>query len=117
MDADTELGLFEAGISQPGEMESLQAVIQPTLGLLTNIGAAHQENFNSLAEKASEKVKLFKNCSTIVYCKDHVEAHQALTNAYPAHLLVGWSLHDHRAALYVRKEELDSLHNAIIYTW
>jgi len=117
LDPGTELGLFEAGISQPGEMEALQAVIQPTLGLLTNIGAAHQENFTSLAEKAAEKVKLFKSCATIVYCLDHVEAHQALTEAYPAKKLVGWSLHDIHAALYVQREELDGLRTAITYTW
>lgn len=117
LDAQTELGLFEAGISQPGEMDALQAVIQPTLGLLTNIGAAHQENFTSLAEKAAEKVKLFKDCATIVYCKDHREAHQALTAAYPAHTLVAWTTQDSNAALVVRQQEMPGLRTAIAYTW
>lgn len=117
LEANTELGLFEAGISQPGEMAALQAVIQPTLGLLTNIGAAHQENFRSLAEKADEKVQLFATCATIVYCRDHVEAHRALTAAYPAERLVGWSLQDSQAPLYVRKEELEGLRTAVHYTW
>lgn len=117
LDAGTALGLFEAGISQPGEMEAIQKVIQPTMGLLTNIGAAHQENFTSLAGKAAEKVKLFKTCSIIVYCQDHVEAHQALTAAYPPDVLVGWSLKDHQAPLNVSKHELDGLRTAITYTW
>lgn len=117
LDAGTALGLFEAGISQHGEMEALQKVIQPTMGLLTNIGAAHQENFTSLAGKAAEKVKLFKTCSTIVYCQDHDEAHQALTAAYPPDVLVGWSLKNPQAPLNVSKHELDGLRTAITYTW
>jgi len=117
LDAGTDLGLFEAGISQHGEMKALQKVIQPTMGLLTNIGAAHQENFTSLAGKAAEKVKLFKTCSTIVYCQDHDEAHQALTAAYPADVLVGWSLKNPQAPLNVSKHELDGLRTAITYTW
>lgn len=48
MNEHTELGLFEAGISEMGEMESLQSIIRPTIGVLTNIGGAHQENFYSL---------------------------------------------------------------------
>ena len=51
----TEVALYEAGISQPGEMKALQSIIQPTIGVLTNIGTAHQENFTSLEEKAARK--------------------------------------------------------------
>ncbi len=71
LEQDNELGIFEAGISMPGEMEKLQEIIQPTLGILTNIGEAHQENFISLEQKTNEKLKLFSNCDTLVYCKDH----------------------------------------------
>jgi len=54
-----QLAIFEAGISQPGEMERLEKVIQPTIGILTNIGEAHREGFVSNEEKETEKRKLF----------------------------------------------------------
>ena len=57
MNEHTELGVFEAGISEMGEMEALQPIIRPTIGIITNIGGAHQENFASLQEKCMEKKK------------------------------------------------------------
>ncbi len=60
------LGIFEAGISLPNEMQNLEEIIQPTIGILTHIGAAHQEGFFSLEEKILEKLKLFKNVETLV---------------------------------------------------
>ena len=53
------LGIFEAGISQPDEMERLQPIIAPTIGIITNIGEAHQENFISSTQKCLEKLALF----------------------------------------------------------
>lgn len=61
MNKQHTLAIFEAGISRPGEMEKLQKIIQPTIGVLTNIGEAHSEGFSSLQEKETEKRKLFKN--------------------------------------------------------
>ena len=58
---DTTLGIFEAGISQPHEMNNLQKIIMPTIGILTNISGAHQENFDSEQEKCLEKLSLFKD--------------------------------------------------------
>jgi alanine racemase len=66
-----QLGIFEAGISQKGEMEKLEKVIQPTIGIFTNIGTAHDEGFDSIDQKTSEKLKLFKNVKKLIYCKDH----------------------------------------------
>ncbi|MGZ5242978.1 MAG: bifunctional UDP-N-acetylmuramoyl-tripeptide:D-alanyl-D-alanine ligase/alanine racemase [Bacteroidia bacterium] len=65
------LGIFEAGISYPGEMQKLEKIIQPTIGVFTNLGEAHQAHFQSLSQKAQEKLKLFANCQTIIYCKDY----------------------------------------------
>lgn len=65
-----ELGIFEAGISKPTEMEKLERIIQPDLGILTNIGTAHDEGFESKQQKLQEKLKLFKNSDKIIYCKD-----------------------------------------------
>lgn len=70
-------GIFEAGISRPGEMEKLHTVLQPSLGIFTNIGPAHDEGFASRTEKAREKWKLFKNSKKVVYCRDHDEIHRS----------------------------------------
>ncbi len=61
-----DLAIIEAGISQPGEMERLERIIKPTIGVMTNLGTAHQENFMSYEIKCSEKMKLFAHCDTVV---------------------------------------------------
>lgn len=60
------LGIFEAGISQPGEMKALQKIIRPTIGVLTHIGDAHSENFESRGQKIAEKIKLFSQVQWMV---------------------------------------------------
>jgi alanine racemase len=64
------LGIFEAGISTVAEMEKLQNIIRPTIGILTNIGSAHDEGFASIGEKIKEKLRLFSNCNTLIYNKN-----------------------------------------------
>lgn len=73
LDEHSEIGLFEAGISLPNEMVRLQKVIQPTIGVFTNIGDAHQENFKNLKQKCLEKLELFIN-SEVIICNadDHL---------------------------------------------
>lgn len=70
MNEQTEVGIFEAGISLRGEMHALREIIQPTIAVLTNIGSAHQENFASREEKCREKLVLFREAETIVYDAD-----------------------------------------------
>lgn len=65
------LGIFEAGISQKGEIERLEHIIRPTVGIMTNIGQAHQENFVSLIDKCREKLLLFTGAQWLISCKDH----------------------------------------------
>ncbi|MCQ2312632.1 MAG: alanine racemase [Paludibacteraceae bacterium] len=65
------LALFEAGISQPGEMERLERIIRPTIGVVTYIGAEHGENFESLEQKRAEKMKLFAHCDTVLEDPTH----------------------------------------------
>lgn len=67
---NSELGIFEGGISQMNEMENLQPIIQPTIGIFTNIGDAHQEGFGGLKQKADEKVKLFTDAEVLIYNSD-----------------------------------------------
>lgn len=70
MTESDDLAIFEAGISKPGEMIRLSNIISPTLGIFTNIGDAHQENFTSLEEKIREKLMLFSSSEKLVYCND-----------------------------------------------
>ena len=70
---NAEIGIFEAGISQTGEMENLEKIISPQIGIFTNIGQAHQENFKTLEEKITEKLKLFTHSEVLIYCKDFTE--------------------------------------------
>ncbi|MBX2961321.1 MAG: bifunctional UDP-N-acetylmuramoyl-tripeptide:D-alanyl-D-alanine ligase/alanine racemase [Cyclobacteriaceae bacterium] len=66
-----QLGIFEAGVSAPDEMEKLERIIQPTLGVFTTIGPAHDENFPDWHLKIEEKLKLFKHTDKLIYCADH----------------------------------------------
>lgn len=76
------LGIFEAGISQPDEMEQLNEIIQPTIGILTNIGEAHSEGFESMDQKVEEKIKLFNNAGLVIYCSDEWLADKAIVLKY-----------------------------------
>ena len=66
------LGIFEAGISAPNEMGNLARIIQPTIGVLTNIREAHDEGFESRLEKLKEKLKLFNDVDTFIYAPEHI---------------------------------------------
>lgn len=76
-----KLGIFEAGISKPGEMEKLESIIRPNVGIFTNIGSAHNEGFASLKQKAQEKAKLFVNSDVVIYCRDHSLVHEVLSSS------------------------------------
>ena len=104
MNAEHTLGIFEAGISEPDEMLKLEKIIQPTIGLFTNIGEAHSEGFLNLKHKTKEKLRLFSGIDTLVYCKDHGDINQAISeiNSFNAKLeddhkinLFSWSAHTH----------------------
>ena len=70
IDNNTDLAIIEAGISQVGEMDNLQAMIRPTIGIITNLGSEHNDGFSSMEQKAQEKAKILFNCECIVYCAD-----------------------------------------------
>lgn len=93
MHPDNNLAIFEAGISQEGEMIKLQNIIKPTIGIFTNIGDAHQENFYSLKQKLEEKLKLFFNTETIIYSKDNqmVDSMLNSTKIFENKKLISWS--------------------------
>ncbi len=73
-----QLGIFEAGISQPGEMSRLEKIIKPSIGIFTNIGTAHDEGFENAQQKISEKLHLFIDVKILIYCADHDLINQAV---------------------------------------
>lgn len=81
MNEQHQLAIFEAGVSEPEEMMPLQEVIQPTIGVFTNIGQAHDENFISRVQKAGEKLNLFTKADSLVYCMDYPEIQQVVIKA------------------------------------
>ena len=97
------LGIFEAGISKPGEMAALETIIRPTLGIFTNVGTAHDEGFRSRKQKIVEKLRLFIHADALIYCADYAdldaEARLLLPAVNPGIRLVTWSLTG-RDALY-----------------
>ena len=103
------LGIFEAGISQPDEMERLQPIIAPTIGVITNIGEAHQENFISSTQKCLEKLTLFNDCEAIIYDGDDAFIANCIESACLSHKAITWSRTDSEAPLYIESiKKLDS---------
>jgi alanine racemase len=95
MNGQHTMGIFEAGISMPGEMERLENIIKPGMGIFTNIGEAHSEGFESIAEKIKEKAKLFVNSKVIIYCKDEALVDEAILQLQQKNraLLFSWGQH------------------------
>lgn len=93
MSEENELGIFEAGISEPDEMEKLQSIINPQIGIFTNIGEAHNENFININQKVGEKLKLFKKSDTIIYCSDYFEIQEKIyqSDVFSDKKLFSWS--------------------------
>ena len=78
MDEQQQLAIFEAGISQPGEMEKLEHIIHPTIGIFTNIGEAHSEGFMNMRQKINEKLILFRHARQLIYCHDHAQLNESI---------------------------------------
>lgn len=105
MSEKNTLGIFEAGISQPDEMECLQPIIAPTIGIITNIGEAHQENFVSTNQKCLEKLTLFNDCEAIIYDGDDVFIANCIESACLSHKAIAWSRTDSEAPLFIESIE------------
>ena len=113
----TQLGIFEAGISQPGEMQALRDIIQPTIGVLTNIGTAHQENFDSTEHKCLEKLRLFKDTPQLIYHSDDALVSRMLDAANYQGQRIGWSYNDPTAVMYISQVEKRDDTTIIHYTY
>ncbi|MGN1241818.1 MAG: bifunctional UDP-N-acetylmuramoyl-tripeptide:D-alanyl-D-alanine ligase/alanine racemase, partial [Alloprevotella sp.] len=105
LDERSRIGVFEAGISQPGEMQALRAIIQPTIGVMTNIGPAHQENFSTMQEKCHEKLSLFKDAKVLIYNADEPVVAESVQDFCFGGQLFGWSRKDEHATVFVRSVE------------
>lgn len=90
LDPKYDIAVFEAGISKPGEMEKLAKVISPTLGILTNIGTAHDESFDSHRQKTQEKLKLFTESDALIYRVDQSEVALVIDQSFQGKK-ISWS--------------------------
>ena len=102
LNEQTQVGLFEAGISMPGEMLALRDIIQPTIAVLTNIGDAHQENFTSMEAKCEEKLKLFHDAQVAVYCEDDAVVSACVARHELKGERVSWSRTNAKAPLFIK---------------
>ena len=112
LNEDSAVGLFEAGISQPDEMRRLADIIQPTIGIFTSLGQAHQENFHSLEDKCREKFQLFSNCEALIYPADNDVAFRVLRGSTFRGKTLSWSLSDSTASFFVSHIETTPCENS-----
>ena len=117
LNEQTEVGIFEAGISQPGEMFALRDIIQPTIGVLTSLGAAHQENFRSMEEKCMEKLELMHDTEAMVYCSDNDTVSRCIRRIQYKGEKIAWSQCDAQAALFVKEITTKASVTRITYIW
>ncbi|MBS7562863.1 bifunctional UDP-N-acetylmuramoyl-tripeptide:D-alanyl-D-alanine ligase/alanine racemase [Mucilaginibacter sp. Bleaf8] len=103
---DNDLGIFEAGISTVNEMDALEAIIQPTVGILTHIGSAHDEGFDNRRQKVLEKLKLFKGVGLLVHNYDQMVEYK--TDMPAGVNTFTWSMKFNEADLYVFSETIIS---------
>ncbi|MDR0413027.1 MAG: bifunctional UDP-N-acetylmuramoyl-tripeptide:D-alanyl-D-alanine ligase/alanine racemase [Dysgonamonadaceae bacterium] len=116
LDDQTQLGIFEAGISLQKEMERLEAIIRPTIGIFTTIGEAHQENFFSQEEKCLEKLALFQSAEVIIYNEDQRLVNYCLEKKGFLHKGYSWSAKNEEAPVYIAGIEKLIDHTMITYT-
>ena len=114
---ESTLGIFEAGISRPDEMKKLQRIVKPTIGIITNISSAHQENFNSLDEKCEEKLTLFKECDAIIYNADNRLLSDIIAKqVFPARE-IAWSCKDVECPLYIKSIKKEEYCTIVCYRY
>ncbi|MDR2682578.1 MAG: Mur ligase domain-containing protein, partial [Dysgonamonadaceae bacterium] len=115
LNEQTESGIFEAGISLPGEMQRLETIIRPTIGIFTTIGDAHQENFASQEEKCLEKLQLFESSNLIIYNEDQDLVKYCMGKKGFLPKTFSWSKTNKNAALFISRIEKEIDHTVIEY--
>ncbi len=102
---DDNLGIFEAGISEPDEMLKLEKVIKPSIGIFSNIGDAHQEQFVDIRQKVNEKLMLFVKSDVLIFCRDHSAISERIYSVafFKEKTLLDWSRINKEATFYISK--------------
>jgi alanine racemase len=107
MEAKNELAIFEAGISTINEMQRLETIIRPSIGIFTNIGTAHDAGFENTGQKVTEKLKLFQHCDTLLYCSDYHEIEEAVQSlGIPRKISFGTNSD---ATLHIQQQQSENL--------
>ena len=117
MDDHTDVALIEAGISQHHEMRRLHNIIRPTIGVFTNIGGAHQENFASLQDKCKEKLELFRDCDIIIYNGDNEEVCEGVNHTLQTSREIAWSCRDADKPLFISSINKTETSTTITYNY
>ena len=101
-----EIGIFEVGISKPGEMQVMENIFSPEIGILTHIGAAHASNFVDEEELIDEKLKLFQHSETIIFNGDNELVFQKINELYSSKRLISYGLKNHNS-LFIKNDWTD----------
>ena len=117
LNEQTEVAIFEAGISQPGEMMALHDIIQPTVGVLTCLAAAHQENFRSMEEKCIEKLELMHDTTALIYPMDDNTVSRCIRRMQYKGEKIGWSHTDVQAPFFVKEQTQSAQATHITYIY
>ena len=113
----TEVGIFEAGISHPGEMEALQRIVNPEIGVFTHLGTAHQEHFDTLKQKGLEKMKLFTRAQVLIYSVDDATLCQVVEESGFSGASFTWSRTGKAATLSIENIEINDESARITYRY
>ena len=117
MNEETQVGIFEAGISRPGEMQALRDIVQPTIAVLTNLGSAHQENFESMEQKCREKMRLFHDAKIMVYDADDEVVSKVASQLDEKGQRLYWSIQDETAPMFVKSIEKGDNSTVVEYVY
>ncbi|MFV0237744.1 MAG: bifunctional UDP-N-acetylmuramoyl-tripeptide:D-alanyl-D-alanine ligase/alanine racemase [Flavobacteriales bacterium] len=117
INAKHTLGIFEAGISQVGEMTHLESIIQPKIGILTHIGSAHQESFLSKEELLEEKLNLFIHCDILIFPSLKKWVNKHIIKRFPNKKLLSWGFSEQSYLRIIRLKtrknytKIEAVHN------
>ena len=119
IDNNTDLAIIEAGISTTGEMDNLQAMIRPTIGIITNLGSEHNDGFSSMQQKVQEKAKILNNCEGIIFCADDPMVTHTIAPLVESDvaLVTSWSRNHSEAPLQVVKTNRSERETTLYYTF
>jgi len=108
-----ELGIFEVGISERGEMEKLETIFSPKVGILTHIGSAHLANFKNEEELIDEKISLFKDSETIIFNGDNPLVHNKINQIYSTKNLISYGFQNHNS-VYIKSDWKDKNSDIVV---